>query len=127
MATILRYGPLLCTLAESGASLSGFRMNVGEDTWIESRLVDADGNAMPLDDYALTATLAGAGAFAQSLDNTEILKVNDAGGVNLEGRFRWRAHGALTTSARRNVRLSVTLSGGAGNVRAAHALVQVES
>ena len=117
---------MLCTYSEPGSVLQDFVVNVGEDTWIESKVVDNEGLPVPLDGYTLTATLTGSGAFSQALDNTEVTKVVDGGGVSVDGRFRWRAHGALTTLARRNVRFTLLLSGGSGNIRTALARVQVE-
>lgn len=126
LTTALRYGTMLCTYSEPGSVLSDFAVNVGEDTWIESKVVNEDGSPIPLDGYALTATLTGSGGFTQALDGTKVTKIVDEDGVNIDGRFRWRAQAPLTTTVRRNVRFTLLLSGGAGNVRTALARVQVE-
>lgn len=126
LTTALRYGTMLCTYSEPGSVLSDFAVNVGEDTWIESKVVDEDGSPIPLDGYTLTATLTASGGFTEALDNTEVQKIVDEDGVNIDGRFRWRAYTPLTTTARRNVRFTLLLSGGSGNVRTALARVQVE-
>lgn len=125
-SAVLRYGTMVSTYSEAQSVLQDFSVNAGEDTWIESKVVDEDGRAVPLDAYTLTVGLTGSGGFTQSLDNTEVVKVVDSNGANIDGRYRWRAHGALTSVARRNVRHTLTMSGGAGNVRTALTRVQVE-
>lgn len=120
------YGTMLSTYSEAQSVLQDFAVNVGEDTWIESKVVDEDGRPVPLDAYTLTVKLTGSGGFTQDLDNTEVIKIVDSNGANIDGRYRWRAHGTLTSVARRNVRHTLTMSGGTGNVRTALTRVQVE-
>jgi hypothetical protein len=124
----VRPGTLLVSVVPASgapAALQDILLSVGDDSWIEARVIDVNGAYVPLDGYTITGALTGAGGYSQTLGSTEISKVTESNGANIDGRFRFRAHGDLTALARRNVLLTVTLTG--SNTRLAKARIQVEA